>query len=72
MPAPKYVRVADAIREQIRAGELRPGDRLPSTTELQRIYDCSYGPVRTALLLLKAEGLLAGEQGVGVFVAGPR
>ncbi|MDG4763816.1 winged helix-turn-helix domain-containing protein [Solwaraspora sp. WMMD406] len=68
MTMPKYERVASAIRDQIQAGELRPGDQLPTTQGLIDHYGVSYGSVRTALLILKAEGLIEGRQGEGVFV----
>lgn len=68
MPIAKYERVANTIREQIRSGELKPGERLPSTKELQDIHDVSYGTLRTALLLLKAEKLIEGQPGEGVYV----
>ena len=32
--APKYQRIADVLRRQIKAGEYKPGDRLPSETTL--------------------------------------
>ena len=70
MTAPKYVRVADAIREQIRSGQLKPGDRLPSTKKLQEEYAVSYGSIRGAMLVLKAEGLVRGQPGEAVYVTG--
>ena len=70
MTTPKYERVASAIREQIRSGQLKPGDSLPTTAQLQEIHQVSYGTLRTALLLLKAEGLIVGHPGERVVVAG--
>jgi GntR family transcriptional regulator len=69
MPISKWERVAEAIREQIRTGQLKPGDKLPSIAELQELYGVSYGPVRSATLVLKAEGLIYGQPGEGVYVA---
>lgn len=71
MSAPKWERLADAIREQIRTGQLKPGDKLPSITELKAIHGVSYGPVRTAMIVLKAEGLIEGVPGEGVYVRRP-
>lgn len=70
MPVPKYERVADAIREQIRSGQLPPGAKLPTTQQLIEQYGVSYGSIRTALLILKAEGLIEGRPGEGVYVKG--
>jgi DNA-binding GntR family transcriptional regulator len=66
--APKYERVVDAIREKIRSGQLKSGDQLPTTDELRAEYEVSYGTLRTALMLLTAEGLIEGRQGEGRFV----
>jgi len=68
MPAAKYERVAEAIREQIRSGELKAGDKLPSLTQLEQIHGVSYGSIRTAMLILKTEGLIEGRAGDGVYV----
>ncbi|MEU3452950.1 winged helix-turn-helix domain-containing protein [Micromonospora sp. NPDC006766] len=68
MNRPKYEQVASAIRDQIEAGTLKPGDQLPTTQGLIEMYGVSYGSVRTALLILKAEGLIEGRQGEGVYV----
>lgn len=69
MPSPKWVELADRIREQIKSGELAPGDKLPSTSQLCQIYGVSSIVVRNAMITLKAEGLVVGVPGVGVFVA---
>ena len=70
MTAPKYVRVADAIRQRIQTGELKPGDRLPSTKQLEAEFGVSYGSIRGAMLVLKAEGLVRGQPGEAVYVSG--
>ena len=67
MPA-KFERVAEAIREQIRSGQLKPGDKLPSTSQLEEMHGVSYGSIRSAMLVLKAEGLVEGRPGEGVYV----
>lgn len=64
-------RIAQDIREKIASGEYRPGDKLPSLRELIVLYGVSAEPVRSALLILQAEGLLEGHQGKGVFVSEP-
>mgnify|MGYP003471781037 CR=1 FL=1 len=71
MPPAKWERVAGAVREQIRSGQLKPGDKLPSIAALQELFAVSYGPVRAATLVLKAEGLIYGQPGEGVYVADP-
>lgn len=69
MPAKaKWAQIADGIRAQIQSGELSPGDKLPSTSELCRQHDVSAIVVRQAINALKIEGLVEGVGGVGVFV----
>jgi len=63
-----YERIADEIGVQIRSGVLRPGDRLPSISELAERYEVSQTTVKSALLVLKERGLTEGRQGRGTFV----
>ena len=70
MPAkPKWAQLADHIRQQIASGELTPGDKLPSTSQLCQQHGVSAIVVRQAIFALRTEGLVEGVQGVGVFVA---
>ena len=65
---PKYHRIADDVREQVRAGQLRPGDRLPAETALAEKHDTSVPTVRQAMALLRAEGVIESRHGIGTFV----
>lgn len=65
---PAYKQIADAIRSAVVAGELSPGARVPSESELIRSFGVAQGTVRNALNQLRAEGLLRAEHGKGVFV----
>ena len=66
--APKYHRVADTIRREIRDGILGPGERLPAETALVERFRVSLPTVRQALSVLRAEGLIESIHGVGTFV----
>ncbi|MFG3577002.1 winged helix-turn-helix domain-containing protein [Micromonospora chersina] len=68
---PFYERIANDIRTQIRTGELKPGDKLPSISELCAQYGVSTQVIRSAMLILRAEGLVEGHQGRGVYVRDP-
>ena len=57
------------ITAQIESGELKPGDKLPSSAQLRSLHQVSGMVVREATLVLKAKGLVVGVPGVGVFVA---
>jgi GntR family transcriptional regulator len=69
--SPLYRQLAAALEEQIRQGELRPGDRLPSENELRGQLQVSRATITKALDELMTRGLLVREQGRGTFVAGP-
>lgn len=71
--APKYQRIADALRQAIRRGEYKAGDRLPAETALVERFKSSMSgvslpTVRQALGVLQAEDLLERRQGIGTFV----
>jgi DNA-binding transcriptional regulator YhcF (GntR family) len=55
---PKYARVAAAVRRQIAAGTLRPGQPAPSGAALSRVTGFSTLTCRRALRVLVAEGIL--------------
>lgn len=60
---PLQVQIADDLRIRIEVGELRPGDALPTLAELQQRWGCSMNPVRSAIELLKQQGLITGGRG---------
>lgn len=62
--------IAADLAERIREGELhyRPGDQLPSYRELGDLYTVSASTIAKVILILKLQGLVEGEPGVGVFV----
>ena len=68
---PIHEQIRLAIARNIESGVLRPGERLPSESELQRIYGVSRTPVRQALTALEAADLIYSAQGRGSFVRGP-
>ncbi|UFQ16872.1 MULTISPECIES: GntR family transcriptional regulator [Streptomyces] len=70
--AKAYEKIADDLREQIRAGRYAPGDRLPSEADLIKSSGRSGPTVQQALRVLQAEGLIEKRHGVGTFVRQPR
>ncbi|MCR1980816.1 FadR family transcriptional regulator [Cellulosimicrobium cellulans] len=60
--------VADAIRDDILARELQPGDRLPSERELCESYGVSRTVVREAVRALTAKGIVTATPGSGLNV----
>jgi GntR family transcriptional regulator len=70
-PNALYRQLADEIRRQVQQGELAPGTKLPSESELMEAHEVSRITVRQALGLLRSEGLVQTGQGKGSFVADP-
>src|SRR6266545_7773595 len=67
-PRPPYVQVANALRDAITSGTLRPGEKLPSGSDLAERYGVARMTVQNAVRLLRDEGLVVSRQGSGVFV----
>lgn len=59
----RYAEIASHLRSQITAGELSPGDELPSEAELCRQFATARGTVRQAVALLRQEGMVSSGQG---------
>ncbi|GAB2694138.1 PLP-dependent aminotransferase family protein [Paenibacillus thermoaerophilus] len=57
-----------ALRDAIRAGRLRPGEKLPPTRELAARCGVSRGTVTAVYDRLAADGYVAGEVGRGTYV----
>jgi len=71
MRVAKWQKLAEHIRSQIEAGELKPGMKLPSTAWLKAEHNVSDSVIRYAMHVLRVEGLVESVHGVGVFVAEP-
>ncbi|MDW7739301.1 MAG: GntR family transcriptional regulator [Bacillota bacterium] len=65
---PAYVQLVYILKRQITSGELRVGDRLPSESQICKLYQVSPMTVRRAINILSDQGLVATAQGRGTFV----
>jgi GntR family transcriptional regulator len=63
-----YAQIAARLRDDILAGRLQPGQRLPSEATLQQRYGVARLTARRAVAVLRAEGLVVVHSGHGVFV----
>ena len=63
VPQPAYGRVAAAIEQKILERSLRPGDPLPTETELARQFGVNRSTVREALRRLESAGLVGRDSG---------
>jgi GntR family transcriptional repressor for pyruvate dehydrogenase complex len=64
--------LVEGIGAQIRGQTLRPGDKLPTESEIMQTYGVSRTVVREALSRLQAGGLVETRHGIGTFVLQPR
>lgn len=69
---PLYQQLADKIKDQIAAGELKENEQLMTEMELSKAYNISRITVRKALELLVDEDILTKRQGIGAFVTGKK
>jgi DNA-binding GntR family transcriptional regulator len=67
-PVAPWRQIYGLLRAQIDSGELAPGNRLPSITDLSQSYGVALTTVRKALDQLKADGLVVTSP-MGTFVA---
>jgi GntR family transcriptional regulator len=67
--SPLYQQIKTLILQSLQAGDWKPGEAIPSETELAARFRVSQGTVRKAIDELAAEHLLIRRQGKGTFVA---
>lgn len=71
-PPALHERIRAQIEAAIMAGALRPGDRIPTETELMATYACARMTVNKALSALAGAGMIERRKRAGSFVARPR
>jgi GntR family transcriptional regulator, transcriptional repressor for pyruvate dehydrogenase complex len=64
-------RVASLLLREIAAGEINPGNRLPTEQQLAERFGVSRNVVREAIAQLRADGVVEARQGIGAFVLAP-
>jgi GntR family transcriptional regulator len=69
-PMPRYLQLADLMRQRIARGTWPREHRLPSLEELTAEFGVARVTVRQAIDLLAREGLVSPQQGRGTFVTG--
>lgn len=66
---PPYRRIAAKIRARIDAGELRPGDHIPSVRDIVRTEGVSAATATRVAAELRAGGYVESVPGIGTIVA---
>ena len=67
---PIYIQVEEQIRSLIAAGQLRPGDQLPTIRELAADLRVNYNTIARIYLDLDRDGVISTQRGRGTFVTG--
>jgi GntR family transcriptional regulator len=67
--SPLYRQIKSLLLQRLESGEWRPGEAIPSESELATRFSVSQGTVRKAIDEMAAENLLVRRQGKGTFVA---
>ncbi|TDQ67193.1 GntR family phosphonate transport system transcriptional regulator [Maritalea mobilis] len=67
----KWILVRNAIDSEIKAGQLKPGARLPTEPDLCAKFDAGRHSVRRAIAALSIEGKVRTQQGSGTYVETP-
>jgi len=60
--------VLEELKKMIKAAEFPPNSKLPSETELAKRFDVSRAPIREALSVLAASGVIESKQGGGSWI----
>lgn len=59
-----YEQIADQLKEAVVSGELKPGDSLPSESEMAKRFGVGRSTIREALKVLQVAGLVNTSRGV--------
>ncbi|MCI2416560.1 TetR/AcrR family transcriptional regulator C-terminal domain-containing protein [Saccharopolyspora sp. K220] len=68
-PQPPYLRIVSDIRARIESGQLRPGDRVPSTRQIIDEWGVAMATATKALATLRQLGLVHAVPGTGTIVS---
>jgi DNA-binding transcriptional regulator YhcF (GntR family) len=69
MPSPPYLRIVEDVRGRILAGDLRPGDRIPSVRQIAQRWGVAVATATRAMATLRDDGLVVATVGSGTVVS---
>ncbi|WP_139820905.1 GntR family transcriptional regulator [Krasilnikoviella flava] len=70
--APRYLRIVAAVERRIAEGDLRPGDRVPTTRAIMHEWGVAMSTATKALTTLRQSGVIEAVPRVGAVVAARR
>ena len=65
-----YDEVVSQVKEEIKKGNLKSGEKLPSEQEIAKMFNVSRSTIREALTILRVEGIVETKKGVGTIILG--
>lgn len=68
---PIYIQLMDQIKQLIVAGELKPGDQLPTVRQLAADLRVNFNTIARTYRLLDEEGIISTQHGRGTFILNP-
>jgi GntR family transcriptional regulator len=71
-PIPRYVQLADLLRQRVARGRWKVGEKMPSLDALVAEFGVARVTVRQAVDVLARDGLVSPQQGRGTFVTGDK
>lgn len=66
---PVYLQLVDQIRQQVSAGDLLPGDQLPTVRQLAAELRLNFNTIARAYRILDEAGLISTQQGRGTYIS---
>jgi GntR family transcriptional regulator len=68
-PVSRYRQLAAFVAQAVKDGKTSPGEGFPSETAIADYTGVSVDTVRSALALLRDQGVIVTSQGIGSFIA---
>jgi GntR family transcriptional regulator len=68
---PRWRQVHAIMRERIRSGQYKPGERIPSLIAIVEEFGIANATAQKVMRALRADGLINTEPGMGSFVTEP-
>ena len=65
---PIYLQVVERIKERLAAGQLRPGDQLPTVRSLAMELRVNFNTIARAYRIMDDSGIISTQQGRGTFI----
>jgi len=66
---PIFMQIIDYFKQEVAAGNLAPGDRIPSIRELSKILQVNPNTVGRAYQEMEREGITVTQRGLGVYIS---